>query len=57
MRTLRDVGEFFKDLFRVIIVSLPVLVLLAVGAVIVIAGIRIFKKRRAAKRARERDME
>lgn len=57
MRTLRDVGEFFKDLFRVIIVSLPVLVLLAAGAGIVIAVIRIFKKRRAAKKARKRGME
>ena len=57
MRTLRDVGEFFKDLFRVFIVSLPVLVLLAVGAVIVIAAVRGFKKRRAAKRPRKHDIE
>ena len=57
MRTLRDVGEFFKDLFRVFVVSLPVLVLLAAGAGIVATVVVLCKKRRAAKRIRKRDME
>lgn len=57
MSTLRDVGEFFKDLFRAFIVSLPVLVLLAVGAVILVVIVRTWKKRRAAKKARKHDIE
>lgn len=57
MNTLRDVGEFFKDLFRVVIVSLPVLVVLAAGAGIVIAVVRVCKKRRVAKKARKHDIE
>ena len=57
MENLRDVGEFFKDLFRGIVSSLPVLVVLAVGAGIVIAVIRRWKKRRARKTARKHDTE
>lgn len=57
MRTLRDVGEFFKDLLRVFIVSLPVLVLLGAVAVIVVVIVRFQKKRRAAKKAWKQDME
>ena len=57
MDNLRDVGEFFKDLFRGIVSSLPVLVVLAVGAWIVILVIRSMKKRKAAKKARKQDIE
>ena len=57
MNSLRDVGEFCKDLLRVVIVSLPVLVLLGVGAVLLGVVDRAWKKRRAAKQARKKDME
>lgn len=50
--TLRDVGDFFKELFKDLVVALPVIVL--VGAVAVVALVLILraaKRRRAARRA------
>ena len=55
MENLRDVGEFFKDLFRGIISSLPVLAVLAVAAGIVVAVIRGLRKRRTKKRSERKE--
>ncbi len=49
MSTLEDVGEFFLDLFRVIIVNLPVLVLLGAAVLIVVLVLRRRRRRKAAK--------
>lgn len=58
MNSLRDVGEFFKDLLRVVIVSLPVLVVLGAAAVVVVLVIRAGKKRRAKRKTgNNTDME
>ena len=50
MDNLRDVGEFFKDLFRGIVSSLPVLVVLGVVAAGTALIVRRIRKRRRAKR-------
>ena len=46
------VGDFFKDLFKGLIISLPVLILLAVFAIVIIIVIRRFLKR-SAKQAEQ----
>ena len=45
--TLEDVGGFFKDLFRVIVSGLPIIVLVAVAVVVVVVLIRRRRKKRA----------
>lgn len=57
MNTLRDVGDFFMNLFRVFIVSLPVLVLLAAAVVVLVIVIRAHKKRRNTKNTRNHNNE
>ena len=49
LRSLKDVGRFFKDLFKFIVTAVPVLVVLAVGAVIVVVKVKAVKKRRYKK--------
>lgn len=51
MDNLQGVGEFFKDLFRGIISSLPVLVVLGAVAFAVVLILRKCRKRRMAKKA------
>lgn len=51
MDNLQGVGEFFKDLFRGIISSLPVLVVLGAVAGVVVLIVRKSRKRRMAKKA------
>ena len=53
MSTLRSVGEFFKELFKFIFVSLPVLVILAVIVVVVIVIIVKSRKKRKNRKAAE----
>lgn len=56
MDSLDDVGDFFKDLLRWFVGSLPVLVLLGViAAVIIILSRRSIKKRRARKAAEHQE--
>ncbi len=49
VRTLEGVGEFFMDLFRFLVVNLPVLVLLGLGAWLVVFLVRRSRRKRANK--------
>jgi len=49
-KTLRNVGEFFADLFKNIVIALPVLAILAVLAIAVILILRRAVKKRRIKR-------
>lgn len=49
VRTLEGVGEFFMDLFRFLVVNLPVLVLLGLGAWLVIFLVRRSRRKKANK--------
>lgn len=49
VRSLEKVGEFFKDLFRFVVVNLPVLVLVAAAAVALGLGIRHRRRKKAAR--------
>ncbi len=51
--TLRDIGGFFKGLFRWFIVALPVLVILAAAAAVIIFIIKLAIKKRRAKNTSE----
>ena len=44
--TLKDVGGFFKDLFRIFVASIPVLIIIAVVIVAVVLIIRRVRRRR-----------
>lgn len=56
MDSLDDVGDFFKNLLRWFVGSLPVLVLLGVIAVVIIVlGRRSIRKRRARKAAEQQE--
>lgn len=57
-RTLRNIGSFFRELLRIVIVYLPVFVLIAVAAVVVLLVARRIRRRRIARRAeREKSLE
>ena len=48
--TMRSIGDFFKNLFKWVVVNLPVLVIIAVIVVLCVIAIRIrIRKRRKAK--------
>lgn len=49
VRSLENVGEFFMDLLRFVVVNLPVLVLLGIAAAVVILLVRRKRRKKAAK--------
>jgi predicted small lipoprotein YifL len=53
--TLKGIGEFFKGLFKGIVIALPVLLILAVLAVAVIVIIRLVNKRNRTKNNQDTD--
>lgn len=52
VNTLRGVGDFFAELFSLVLIALPVLVLLGAAALVIVLLVRGGKKRRAAREAR-----
>jgi hypothetical protein len=49
IRSLKGVGRFFQNFFKLFVISLPVLIVLAVIAVVVIVIIRSVRKKKALK--------
>ena len=49
VRSLENVGEFFMDLFRFVVVNLPVLMLLGAAAAVVILLVRRRRRKKAQK--------
>ena len=57
METLKDIGEFFTDLFMDIVVSLPVLIILAAVIVAIVLTVRALLRKRKAKKQQKTDTQ